>query len=213
MVSSPIKVSTLATALAVVLATDFLGWRLFEWTQWPSLAVVGVVRIVQVAAIVWIVRSWECGMIAIGWAPSAWLNGLKKGAIWSLVFAVAAGIGMAAIYLAGSNPLQMVRSPLSGSSWELGLFFLVGGFIAPLAEEIFFRGILYTYFRRWGLVCALAVSTAVFVVLHAPHGIPYTQIIGGLVFALAYEATGNLTVPMTIHCLGNLAIFSLSLFW
>jgi membrane protease YdiL (CAAX protease family) len=37
------------------------------------------------------------------------------------------------------------------------------------------------------------------------------QIIGGIVFALAYEASGNLLVPITIHVLGNLAIFTLSL--
>ncbi len=211
MVSSPIKISTLATALAVTLATEFLGWRFFEWVQLPPLAAVGLVRLIQAAAIVWIVRLQEHGMDTMGWAPADWLNGLRKGMVWSLIFAAAAGIGLAAMHLAGGNPLRMVRSPLPSVGWELGLFFLVGGIIAPLAEEIFFRGILYTFFRRWGVVCALAVSTAIFVALHAPHGIPFTQIIGGVVFALAYETTGNLTVPMTIHCLGNLAIFSLSL--
>lgn len=38
-----------------------------------------------------------------------------------------------------------------------------------------------------------------------------TQILGGIVFAVAYKTSGNLMVPITIHCLPNLAIFSLSL--
>jgi membrane protease YdiL (CAAX protease family) len=36
--------------------------------------------------------------------------------------------------------------------------------------------------------------------------------VGGIVFAIAYEKEKNLMVPITIHCLGNLAIFSLSIF-
>lgn len=212
MVSSPLKLSTVAAGLALVLITELLGWRIMAWFHLPPLAVVGAIRMVQVATIVWILIKWERGLTAIGWAPETWLSGLRKGAIWSLAFAAAAGAGMAVVQLTGNNPLQMVRSPLPSSGWELGLFFLVGGVIAPVAEELFFRGILYTFFRRWGIICALIISTAVFVALHAPHGIPFTQIIGGLVFAIAYEITGNLTVPMTIHCLGNLSIFTLSLF-
>jgi uncharacterized protein len=210
-VSGAIRTNTLIAGIAVVLATELAGWQLGRWSGLPPLAVVGLVRIIQVTAILWIMRLWERGMIAIGWAPGSWLNGLKKGALWSLAFAVAAGLGMALIHLTGGQPLRMFRSPQPSTGWELALLFLVGGVIAPIAEEIFFRGLLYTFFRRWGIVCALIASTAIFVVLHAHRGIPYTQIVGGLVFALAYETTGNLTVPMTIHCLGNLAIFSLSL--
>lgn len=211
MVSTSIKVSTVAASLALVLATELLGWQVITWSEMMPLAVVGLIRIIQVAAVLWILIKWDRGMAAIGWAPATWLKGLKKGAVWSLVFAAAAGIGMVSVHLAGSNPLQMLRSPLPANGWTTGLFFLVGGFIAPVAEELFFRGILYTFFRRWGIACALIVSTAIFVGLHVPMGIPLTQIIGGLVFATAYETTKNLTVPMTIHCLGNLAIFSLSL--
>ncbi len=212
MVSSPVKVSTLAAGLALVLATELAGSRITAWFDVPPLAAVGLIRMVQVAGIIGILMTREQGLGTIGWAPENWPRGLKTGALWSLAFAVAAGVGMAAVFLAGRNPMQMVRSPLPQAGWELVLFFLVGGFIAPVAEEILFRGVLYTFFRRWGIVCALAVSTAIFVMLHSSPGIPYTQIIGGLVFAIAYEITGNLTVPMTIHCSGNLAIFTLSLF-
>ncbi len=211
MVSSTIKISTVGAGMALILVTELLGWRIIAWSQLPPLSVVGLVRLIQVAALVWILVKWEQGLTTIGWAPATWLSGLRKGALWSLAFAAAAGVGMVTVHLMGSNPLQMVRSPLPPEGWELGLFFLVGGCVAPVAEELFFRGILYTFFRRWGITCALALSTAIFVALHAPIGIPYTQIVGGIVFAIAYETTGNLMVPMTIHCLGNLAIFSLSL--
>ena len=35
--------------------------------------------------------------------------------------------------------------------------------------------------------------------------------IGGILFAVAYEMEKNLLVPITIHVLGNLAIFTLAL--
>jgi membrane protease YdiL (CAAX protease family) len=36
--------------------------------------------------------------------------------------------------------------------------------------------------------------------------------VGGIVFAIAYEKEKSLMVPVTIHCLGNMAIFSLTFF-
>ena len=41
--------------------------------------------------------------------------------------------------------------------------------------------------------------------------IPIPQVVGGIVFAVAYEIEGSLMVPITIHAQGNLAIFTLSL--
>jgi membrane protease YdiL (CAAX protease family) len=95
---------------------------------------------------------------------------------------------------------------------DILIFFLVGGIVAPVAEEVFFRGILYGFFRRWGVVVALVLSTAFFVLPHlGSHGLPITQIVGGVLFAIAYEIEGNLMTPITIHSLGNLAIFTISL--
>jgi membrane protease YdiL (CAAX protease family) len=86
--------------------------------------------------------------------------------------------------------------------------------IGPIAEEIFFRGILYGFFRRWGIPAAVILSTFLFVLSHSHTSgpaIPVTQLIGGILFAVAYEIEKNLLVPITIHSLGNLAIFTLAL--
>ena len=59
------------------------------------------------------------------------------------------------------------------------------------------------------VLAALFLSTALFAALHLP-GLPLTQIIGGIAFALAYEVSGSLIAAILIHSLGNLAIFALS---
>ena len=45
------------------------------------------------------------------------------------------------------------------------------------------------------------------------QGLAFVQAIGGVVFAVGYELEKNLVVPVTIHCLGNVVIFLLPIFW
>jgi membrane protease YdiL (CAAX protease family) len=60
-------------------------------------------------------------------------------------------------------------------------------------------------------VAAALVSTALFAAVHSGVALPVTQVVGGIVFAVAYHTGKSLMVPIVIHMLGNLAIFSLSL--
>ena len=115
-------------------------------------------------------------------------------------------------YFARIDLLRFFQTRLPEKASEIALFFIVGGVIGPIAEELFFRGILYSFLRRWGVLAALLISTTVFVFAHPffPK-IPITQIVGGIVFALAYETEKNLMAPIVIHVLGNMAIFTLSL--
>jgi len=195
----------------MVLATEWLASWLAHSGLVAPIVVIGLVRLFQIAAICWIVSNCEGGLAAVGWAPATWVAGIKKGAVWSLAFGLFAAVAMAMVHLTGNNPLRMVKSPLPAAPLEIGMFFVVGALIAPVAEELCFRGILYSFFRRWGIIAAVLASTAIFVGLHSIHGIPLTQIAGGLVFAMAYETSGNLMVPIIIHCTGNLAIFTISL--
>jgi membrane protease YdiL (CAAX protease family) len=147
--------------------------------------------------------------VAAGQATATAATGFSRGLIWAAGFGcVVAGVGLV-VSLWGINPLQLIRIPLpSDPSGTLQLF-LIGGLVGPVTEELFFRGILYGYFRRWGIFMALFLSTIVFVLLHPVKALAVTQTVGGVLFAAAYEIEGNLMVPITIHVLGNLAIFSL----
>jgi membrane protease YdiL (CAAX protease family) len=76
--------------------------------------------------------------------------------------------------------------------------------IAPLAEEFFFRGFLYGVLKRYaGPLPALVFTGVVFAVihLHVPSLLPL--FILACVLTLAYEWSGSLLVPMTMHALFN----------
>lgn len=236
MESNTISTNTLILILMFIIATEALALIGIKLNAIPNLAVLGSIRALQITGILWAVIRRENSLAIIGLAPSTWPEGLNKGVIWSMGFALAAGAGIAVVFMAGHDPLQWLRSPLPDSTLNRVLFFLVGGLIAPIAEEICFRGVIYTYIRNQGInigtllvkkygagnhylqwikaaaiMSAIIISTGVFILLHAFHGIPVTQIVGGLVFAIAYEATSNLMTPIVIHSLGNLALFSISL--
>jgi membrane protease YdiL (CAAX protease family)/uncharacterized RDD family membrane protein YckC len=77
---------------------------------------------------------------------------------------------------------------------------------APVAEEIFFRGMLFGGLRRrLSTYPAAAISALVFGALHATTGISAVPplIIFGFVLALLYERTGSLVPGMLLHALNN----------
>jgi membrane protease YdiL (CAAX protease family) len=76
--------------------------------------------------------------------------------------------------------------------------------LAPVFEEFLFRGFAYPALKqRWGTWWALTAVSAVFALihLHVPSLGPLFALAVGL--GLAYELTGSLLVPITMHALFN----------
>jgi membrane protease YdiL (CAAX protease family) len=99
--------------------------------------------------------------------------------------------------------LQAVESPL------LQVYFgLVAVGVAPVAEELFFRGILYPTIKQNGYPrVALWGTSLFFAAIHANllTFLPLTVL--ALLFVLLYERTGNLLAPIAAHAAFNLANF------
>jgi membrane protease YdiL (CAAX protease family) len=213
MTAKAIETRILFLSLAVLLCTEVAtGVVLSEATSSPLL-ILGVTRVVEILLLVLIVSRWGKGMSSIGLAWERAVAGLKRGLVWSAIFALCAFLGFGVLYAAHvENPIGLIKTRLPPDVQGIVLFFVVGGLVSPIAEEVFFRGLVYGFLRRWGVLVALIGSTVIFVLAHTIIStIPLTQVVGGLVFAAAYEVEGNLMVPITIHALGNMAIFSLSL--
>lgn len=92
---------------------------------------------------------------------------------------------------------------------------LTVGILAPVAEEVFFRGVLYGWLRRrWSAPWSIVVSAAVFALA---HGNPWQMVpifVAGLVLAYLYERSGSLVPAMVTHMTINsaslVAIFAYS---
>ncbi len=85
------------------------------------------------------------------------------------------------------------------------LFMLVfGGFIVPIAEEIFFRGLLYSWLRQTlSIWPAILISSALFGVLHGEISIAAATFLMGIILAWIYEKSTSLWPAIIIHIINN----------
>jgi membrane protease YdiL (CAAX protease family) len=203
-----IKLKTVGFSMAAVLIVETLAAILNNSGAAPIL-IIGGARSLEITFLLVICRITEPNSISsLGIVPKRIKSGLFRGFLWSTGFGLLVGLVAVVLMTAGLHPTDLIAASLPATQPGLFLFLVVAGIIGPVAEEIFFRGMLYGYFRRWGMWAALLFSTLVFVMAHAIfHRIPLPQIVGGILFAVAYEKEKNLMVPITIHVLGNLAIF------
>ena len=83
-------------------------------------------------------------------------------------------------------------------------FFLVAVVLAPLTEEVLFRGLLFTALKaRFGRSAAFVVSSGIFALVHFHVPTFPALFVLGLVLALVYERTGTLAAPMALHAAFN----------
>ncbi|MCD6585190.1 MAG: CPBP family intramembrane metalloprotease [Desulfobacteraceae bacterium] len=181
----------------------------------------GTARCLEIVLILMVFRWLDNGLAAIGLSSDRIMPGFKKGLIWSAGFGLLAAMLGALLFFSGINPFALLHLKLPDSKLDMVLFYIIGGLIAPVAEEIFFRGVIYGYVKRvlkkninqWSIPAALIISTCLFVFAHqGSSGIPLPQLVGGIVFCLSYEVEKSLLTPIMIHSLGNLALFTVSQF-
>ncbi len=121
------------------------------------------------------------------------------------VAAIAASLLARTVFKNIPTPQQPIEGIVSsGNALGVVLAFFAASVIAPLVEETFFRGVLYTTLRgRMGVWAAVGISSAMFAVVHPlPNGFLPIFVLGS-VFALMRERTGSLLPSIVCHCVYN----------
>jgi membrane protease YdiL (CAAX protease family) len=166
--------------------------------------------------------GWIAGAVLLASTiqrPRAWHFGFRRPRLgpavgWSLV-AILSYIGLTLLY-------TLILQPDSGDPIEAGDRYgtLIGScviiiVVAPICEEIFFRGFLYRILRgRMGLWPALVITGALFGAVHLSSGGPLAVALIaplGFLLCLVYERSGSLFPCIALHSLNN-AIVSASEF-
>jgi hypothetical protein len=86
--------------------------------------------------------------------------------------------------------------------------------LAPLLEELFFRGLLYPLLRRaFGLIAAVLLTAAAFAAIHgAQLGYAWAPVFSifvvGVVFTLVRMRTNSVAASFLMHCGYNFALFA-----
>lgn len=88
---------------------------------------------------------------------------------------------------------------------QTGWYLVLSIFIAPLAEEILFRGILFRHLRQAIPVgFAYVISSVLFGLAHGTFVHLYIGFVCGMFFAIVYEYTGKLGASVMLHAGYNL---------
>jgi hypothetical protein len=197
--------------LFMVCSFELFAACIFTRISMSPILLTGIVRLSEsIIILFYIYKQNSCEII--GCKPNQILPGLYYGCVWSLCFGMVVFTTFFICgYLFGINFFRMVQMPIRGTVFDQSIYIIVGCIIGPFAEELVFRGVIYVFFRQWGVIFACFCSTIIFVLLHhhAPV-VPLTQIIGGLIFAFSYEYSKMLATPLTIHVLGNTCMALLS---
>lgn len=124
---------------------------------------------------------------------------------WLATFPVIASVllGWTALLEAAGRPWaeQQVLTSLRRDPLP---FLVVAVVLAPLAEEVIYRGVLYGGLRGvLGRGGALAVSSAVFAAIHPDLSVTAPILALGAVLAFVYERTGTLAAPIALHVAFN----------
>lgn len=104
------------------------------------------------------------------------------------------------------------QTSASQYSCDLIMGLLIYGIVSPLAEEILFRGYIYTVFRRYiPISFSVIMSSLLFGLYHfnAVQGI--YAIIMGAIMALAYEYYGSFWAPVAVHMFANITAYLMSI--
>ncbi len=154
--------------------------------------------------------------------PLWWLTGRKYGVGWKSLglrnfkgVMVGLGCGLMllsfafnfaySLFLALFNlTMQIDLTPLFAELSSPWLFFIGGALVAPLVEELFFRGFVFAGFRqKYGWQKAAAISSALFALLHLTPTAFIPIFILGYIFAALYHFSGSIWPGILMHVLTN----------
>ncbi|MBU3749602.1 MAG: CPBP family intramembrane metalloprotease [Mycobacterium sp.] len=151
-------------------------------------------------AVVWIVGSLASGPLHLG--RTTWRSTAKRPVITGAV----TGLLLGGVFLAGGLVVRNIPA-VAGRitevleytrSGQLGLIVLIA-LVNGVAEELFFRGALYTALGRFYPV---AISTALYTAATLATGNPvlaFAGLILGTVCGLQRRATGGVLAPVLTH--------------
>ena len=170
-----------------------------------DLALLAIVwlRVVRPGAITWkrmgIEREGLAGRLLIG---------LPLGVVL-LATSAAVQLGLEAVGVRQTQS-QIFGAVRGASLLEFAMVFLAGAVIAPVVEEIYFRGFVFRgYLDQKGERRAFAYSAGLFALIHLNLPALPPILIMGLLLAFIYHRTGSVIPGMVAHALNNATAFLL----
>jgi hypothetical protein len=188
--------------LAVLLVEGFFIWVSGQETRISPVYLLAVARVI------------DLGILTLGGPKSfrqAPSTGVLKKAFGLTAVLLAAGVLFLVAWsvVLGTPFLRVAQGPFYLTPIKGIVFFINACLISPVAEELFFRGILYRGIReRQGVWVSIGVISLLFALIHLHFSnqalVPF---LGSIIFCMGYEKNKSIWTPMLLHTGGNVLIF------
>lgn len=210
----------LAGTLAIVALVELTGMQVNAQSLPPGITIGGTIvqDLALVGSAVLFARVWAGGVSvadfgirrtplwpAVGWTALTWFAFLAFSAAWAAAFDITENDDLPAELGADESTVALIA-----------VAFLVT-LLAPICEELFFRGFCFTAVRRAiGVAGSAIVTGAVFGLIHAggtePEFLVPLAVLGALL-CLLYWRTGSLIPCMVLHAVNNSIALGVALEW
>lgn len=132
---------------------------------------------------------------------------LRAGLVWGIL----AWLGATVVSAASAWALDLIGVDVTAQAAEQAIalvdpWVVVVAFVimAPIAEEVFFRGVVFNaWLREGGRRWAFIGSSGLFALIHLSLVLLVPLFLLGLVLAWVYQRTGNLLAPIAMHATVN----------
>lgn len=176
----------------------------------------GVLAFLTVSAVAPIVAVWT----AVRWPRSlTWeIVGVRPVSAGWLALGGVAGVGTLLVNIAWvwlystivgepSIPLERVAlaEAFDGPLWQSLLLLALGGALAPLGEELLFRGVVFGWLSRWPVSAAVLGSALIFAAAHGFTVVFPVAVVLGIATAVVYHRSGSIWPAMALHVVNNSA--------
>ena len=132
------------------------------------------------------------------WALGAFVGALALASAYSVV------VQVFGLDFLKTECAEQVPKEVRDERMLLALASLVVIVFAPVCEEIFFRGFMFTGLARlWGLVPGIIASGMLFSAAHVSYKSFIPIALVGMVFAFTYSRSRNIVSTMLAHCAFN----------
>jgi membrane protease YdiL (CAAX protease family) len=158
---------------------------------------------ITVAIVAWRVRpvAW-LGLRWSKWPHALWIGPSVVAGMWLTLLTLQAGGYMKWMESLGAETVQDTVKFFQHSQDKLalGAMAVAAVIVAPLCEEIVFRGYLYPAAKRFaGPATAMFCSALLFSLAHGSLAMLLPLFLLGFAFAWIYERTGSLWAPIFAH--------------
>jgi membrane protease YdiL (CAAX protease family) len=143
----------------------------------------------------------------IGWTILAYISYFVIATLLALIFQMY-GVEVPG-YEAQESYLPVFGSDMIG----LVVAYLFISFIAPVLEEVFFRGFVYRVFTKtWPMWLGSLLTASLFALIHFQPESFFPLMFLGLILNFLYQKTNSIWTPIVFHAFNNTLAFSVDIY-